>query len=207
MLKCTLKVFLFNIANSLRQGIDLVIGTPGRLIDHVERGNLKLDNLLFICLDEADQMLDIGFAESMDKILKDVLEQKKSRKDAPNHQTLLFSATIPDWVKQTIGKYMKPDRITVDLIGNSKMKASDSVKHLSIPSRWQNRAEILGDILTVYGKGSQGRTIIFVETKGEANELAMNEKLALLGVQTIHGDIVQKQREISMQGFRDGNYY
>ncbi|KAJ3210513.1 Nucleolar RNA helicase 2, partial [Clydaea vesicula] len=117
----------------LKSGVDVVVGTPGRLIDHVERTNLKLESLKFLCLDEADQMLDIGFAESM----------------------------VPEWVKECIGKYMKAERVTIDLIGNEKYKAS----------------AVLGDIVSVYGRGKVGRTIIFVETKGEANELAMDEKL------------------------------
>lgn len=180
-------------------------------------------------------MLDIGFADSMDKILQHVVEQKKQLgSTSVPHQTLLFSATHPEWIKEAVKKYMRPEKkITVDLIGNEKMKASDSVQvrliksrseklenssilnyffciplplfqHLCIPSRWQNRTAILGDILTVYGGSNSKRTIIFVETKGEANDLAMNEKLK--DSQVIHGDIVQKQREVSMQGFRDGKF-
>ncbi|KAJ3386767.1 Nucleolar RNA helicase 2 [Lobulomyces angularis] len=189
----------------LKSGVDVVVGTPGRLIDHVERTNLKLESLKFLCLDEADQMLDIGFAESMDKILQHVIEQKKKiGAEAQTHQTLLFSATVPEWVKECIGKYMKAERVTIDLIGNEKYKASETVQHFNCQSRWQNRTAVLGDIVSVYGRGKVGRTIIFVETKGEANELAMDEKLK--DSQVIHGDIVQKQREISLQGFRDGKF-
>lgn len=167
------------------------------MIDHIDRGNLKLHSLRFICLDEADQMLDIGFAESMDLILQHVVDQKQGNSSV---QTLLFSATIPEWVKQCIGKYMKSERVTIDLVGDDKTKVSTTVKHLIIPSRWQNRSDVLGDIVSVYARGGSGRTIIFCETKHEVNELALHEKLA--GSQVIHGDIVQKQRETSMQGFR-----
>ncbi|KAI8930045.1 P-loop containing nucleoside triphosphate hydrolase protein [Entophlyctis helioformis] len=192
---------------ALRDGVDVIVGTPGRLIDHVERGGLKLHNLRFICMDEADQMLDIGFAESMDKILAQVLEQKsKLGASAPNHQTLLFSATLPAWIKDAVSKYMRTDKVTLDLIGSDKHKTSATVKHFALASRWQNRADILGDIVAVYGRGGAGRTIIFVETKGEANDLAMNDKLVAMGTQVLHGDIPQKQREITMQGFRDGKF-
>lgn len=129
-------------------------------------------------------------------------EHKSGMTGAPDHQTLLFSATLPEWIKNMIKIYMKPDRVTIDLIGNEKLKTSENVKHYAVPSRWQNRADILGDIVAVYGKGKIGRCIIFVETKGEANELVLHEKLK--DSQVIHGDIVQKQRELSMQGFRDG---
>jgi ATP-dependent RNA helicase DDX21 len=190
---------------AMKDGLDAIVGTPGRLIDHIERGNLKLHNLRFICLDEADQMLDIGFAEDMEKILKLVQEQKKEHGDIP-HQTLLFSATMPDWIKQAVTKYMKADKVTLDLIGSNKQKTSATVTHYCLPSRYQNRASILGDIVAVYGRGNSGRTIIFVETKAEASELSMDEKLVAMGAQTLHGDIAQKQRETTMQGFRDGKF-
>jgi ATP-dependent RNA helicase DDX21 len=125
--------------NALRNGLDIVIGTPGRLIDHVEKGTLRLDQLKFICMDEADQMLDIGFADSMDKILDHVQQQKQHQTPPIEHQTLLFSATLPDWIHKAVQKYMKKDKVTVDLIGNEKYKASELVKHLCIASRWQNR--------------------------------------------------------------------
>ncbi len=80
--------------------MDIIVGTPGRLIDHAERGNLLLNDLNFVVMDEADQMLDIGFAEDMDRILAMVAEQKTAHCNAPEHQTLLFSATMPDWIKK-----------------------------------------------------------------------------------------------------------
>ena len=140
----------------------------------------------------------------MDKILAHVQTQKSQTPNPIPHQTLLFSATLPHWIKEAVKKYMKPDKITVDLIGDTKYQASETVKHYCIPSRWQNRSAILGDIVRVYGKGGAGKTIIFVETKGECNELVMHEKLK--SAQTIHGDIVQKQREKAIQGFRDGKF-
>ncbi|KAJ3116785.1 hypothetical protein HDU96_008802 [Phlyctochytrium bullatum] len=194
---------------AFREGVDVVVGTPGRLIDHVERGTLKLHNLKFVCMDEADQMLDIGFAESMEKILQQIREQKQAQSAflPPTLQTLLFSATLPDWVNGVLSKYMRPDRETVDLIGSQKLKTSENVKHFAIPSRWQNRADVLGDIVAVYGRtGGSGRTIVFVETKGEANELGLHEKLASLGTQVLHGDVQQKQREQAIEGFRQGKF-
>jgi ATP-dependent RNA helicase DDX21 len=156
-------------------------------------------------MDEADQMLDIGFAEAMEKVLMTVQEQKKNS-ESPPHQTLLFSATLPSWIQEAVKKFMKSDKVTLDLIGKDKQKTSKTVSHIAIPSKWQNRASILGDILVVYGRGNSGRSIIFVETKGEGNELGLNEKLVAAGCQVIHGDVPQKQREVSMQGFRDGKF-
>ncbi|KAG4104019.1 DEAD-domain-containing protein [Neocallimastix lanati (nom. inval.)] len=191
--------------NAISKGLDAVVGTPGRIIDHIERGSLKLHDLQFLVMDEADQMLDIGFAEYMDKVLQMVQEQKKEVPNAPVHQTLLFSATVPDWVNKAIKKYMRPNMKTIDLVGSQKLKTSETVNHYAIPSTWQNRSNIIGDIVAVYGKGNDSRTIIFVETKSEANELALNDKLKSY-TQVIHGDIVQKQREITLKGFRDGKF-
>ncbi|KAJ3306558.1 Nucleolar RNA helicase 2 [Kappamyces sp. JEL0829] len=168
---------------ALRDGLDIVVGTPGRLIDHIERGYLSLKSIQFVCMDEADQMLDIGFAEDMEKTLKLVVEQRDGQH---THQTLLFSATMPDWIKEAIKKYMKPDRVTLDLVGSSKQKTSSTVTHFCLSSRWQNRTDILGDIVACYGQGNNGRTIVFVETKNEANELVMNEKLVAMGAQVLH---------------------
>jgi ATP-dependent RNA helicase DDX21 len=139
----------------------------------------------------------------MERILELVKTQKQEG-GAPDHQTLLFSATMPDWIKEAVRKYMKPDKITLDLIGTDKQKTSATVKHCCLTSRWQNRAAVLGDIVAVYGRGNAGRTIIFVETKGECNELVMNEKLVAMGAQCLHGDIAQNQRETTMAGFRKG---
>jgi len=186
--------------NAISKGLDAVVGTPGRIIDHIERGSLKLHDLQFLVMDEADQMLDIGFAEYMDKVLQMVQEQKKNVSNAPVHQTLLFSATVPDWVNKAIKKYMRPNMKTIDLVGSQKLKTSETVNHYALPSSWQNRSNIIGDIVAVYGKGNDSRTIIFVETKSEANELALNDKLKAY-TQVIHGDIVQKQREITLKGF------
>ncbi|KAJ3021704.1 Nucleolar RNA helicase 2 [Thoreauomyces humboldtii] len=191
---------------ALREGIDVIVGTPGRLIDHIDRGNLRLGSMRFICLDEADQMLDIGFAEAMEKVLQAVNGHKAAVSNAPQHQTLLFSATLPAWITKAVSAYMRPDKITMDLIGSAAHKTSDLVKHLALPSRWQNRTDVLGDIVAVYGKGGQCRTIIFVETKGECNELGLNAKIQAFGTQVIHGDISQAQRETAMQGFRDGKF-
>ncbi|KAI9596253.1 P-loop containing nucleoside triphosphate hydrolase protein, partial [Syncephalis fuscata] len=188
----------------LRQGVDVVIGTPGRIMDHLERGTLRLENIRFVCLDEADQMLDIGFADAMEKVLQGVQEQKAATPNAPTYQTLLFSATLPEWVHKVVKKYLKPDYATVDLVGQQKLKTNEDITHYGIVSHWEVRKDIIGDVVAVYG-GVSGRTIIFVNTKAEANELAMNEKLKT-GAQVLHGDIPQNQRERTLAGFRDGRF-
>lgn len=190
---------------SLRSGVDAVVGTPGRIQDHLERGTLNLSQICFTVLDEADQMLDIGFADAMELILNRVRQETQ----AESLQTLLFSATLPQWIKQAIGKYLrKKESITFDLVKDQKLKTSENITHMAINCSWFQRAATIGDICRVYGGGSKGRTIIFTETKQEANELAVGNGNSMEGIscEVLHGDIAQKQREIVLQGFRDGKF-
>ncbi|KAJ3343110.1 Nucleolar RNA helicase 2 [Gonapodya sp. JEL0774] len=182
---------------ALRGGVDVVVGTPGRLFDMMERGTLALDNLRFVVLDEADQMLDVGFRESMDAILAKVKDQQLSKPGAPAYQTLLFSATIPAWVSEATKRYMRPESLETRCGTSIKV----TIRHIAIPSRWQNRSDVVGDVVSAYGCAG-GRSIIFVERKQEANELVLNDKLKSMA-QVIHGDIAQSQREITLRGFRE----
>jgi ATP-dependent RNA helicase DDX21 len=111
----------------LREGIDILVGTPGRVIDHIDRGSLKLGDLKFVCFDEADQMLDIGFAEDMETILQHTKSHKEEQGKGIDYQTLLFSATVPDWVKKTVKKYLKSDYAYVDLVGNADTKTNGMI--------------------------------------------------------------------------------
>ncbi|XP_010275981.1 PREDICTED: DEAD-box ATP-dependent RNA helicase 7 [Nelumbo nucifera] len=177
----------------LRRGVDIVIGTPGRVKDHIERGNIDLTELKFRVLDEADEMLRMGFVEDVELILGNV-------KDASKVQTLLFSATLPDWVKQIASRFLKPDKKTADLVGNEKMKASANVRHIVLPCSGSARSQVIPDIIRCYSSG--GRTIIFTETKDSASELAG----LLPGARALHGDIQQSQREVTLSGFRSGKF-
>ena len=191
----------------LKRGVDVVVGTPGRVQDHIDRGTLKLSNILFVCLDEADQMLDIGFKDAMEKVLNTVAQQKELKAVAANvdyqkAQTLLFSATLPEWVYQIVREHLNKDYITVDLIGQQKLKGSELVTHYAIQAHWTARKDVVGDVVSVYG-GSIGRTIIFTQTKNDANELSLHPQLSR-SAQVLHGDIPQTQREASLDMFRKG---
>ncbi|KAI9501276.1 P-loop containing nucleoside triphosphate hydrolase protein [Coemansia spiralis] len=182
---------------ALRGGVDFVVGTPGRVIDLIDRGSLHLDKIEFICLDEADQMLDIGFKDDMEKVLHCVKDQRMGG----DYRTLLFSATVPDWVNQVARDFMKPDHKKIDLIGSQKLKTSETIAYKAIMTPWKTRHDIVADLVAVYGKA--GRSIIFTETKADANNLAVSSKFSK-GAQALHGDIVQSQRELTLQGFRNG---
>ncbi|KAJ1665005.1 hypothetical protein IW140_003618 [Coemansia sp. RSA 1813] len=182
---------------ALRGGVDFVVGTPGRVIDLIDRDCLHLDCIEFICLDEADQMLDIGFKEDMEKVLHCIKDQR----NGGAYQTLLFSATVPEWVNQVVRDFMRPEHKKIDLIGSQKLKTSETVEYKAIMTPWKTRQDIVADLVAVYGKA--GRTIIFTEKKSDANNLAVSAKFSK-GAQALHGDIVQSQREQTLQGFRNG---
>ncbi|CAL0303555.1 unnamed protein product [Lupinus luteus] len=177
----------------LKRGVDIVIGTPGRIKDHIERGNIDLSLLRFRVLDEADEMLRMGFVEDVELILGKV-------EDVNKVQTLLFSATLPVWVKQISTRFLKRDKKTADLVGNEKMKASNNVRHIVLPCNFSARAQLIPDIIRCYSSG--GRTIIFTEKKESASELAG----VLQGARPLHGDIQQSQREVTLSGFRSGKF-
>jgi len=184
--------------SDLRNGIDILIGTPGRILDHIEKGNLDCSKLKHVVLDEADRMMDMGFQESLDRILSVAYTQDNKP------QTLLFSATVPPWVKQTAKKYMSKEMKQFDLIGSDINKSATTVEHKAIKCSFWERAATIKDIMQVYS-GRSGKIIIFTSTKQEANELALNSVINM-DSQVLHGDIQQKQREITLEGFRKGKF-
>ncbi|KAL7841834.1 hypothetical protein SRHO_G00255250 [Serrasalmus rhombeus] len=186
--------------DAIRSGIDILVGTPGRIKDHLQNNKLDLSLLKHVVLDEVDQMLDMGFAEQVEEILS----ASYAKGAESNPQTLLFSATCPPWVYDVAKKYMRSQYVHVDLIGKKTQKAATTVEHLAITCHWSQRAAVIGDIVQVYS-GSHGRTIIFCETKKQAHELSMNPSIKQ-NAQSLHGDIAQKQRELTLKGFRSGTF-
>ncbi|KAG8050514.1 hypothetical protein GUJ93_ZPchr0009g1397 [Zizania palustris] len=178
---------------AIRKGVDIVVGTPGRVKDFVEKGTLNFKLLKFRVLDEADEMLNMGFVDDVELILGKV-------EDVTKVQTLLFSATIPAWVNKLSMKFLKASKKTVDLVGNEKLKASASVRHLALPCNRAARAQVIPDIIRCYSRG--GRTIIFTETKESASELSG----LIAGSRALHGDVAQAQREVILAGFRSAKF-
>ena len=179
---------------SLRRGIDIVVGTPGRIIDLIERGALDLSSIGYVILDEADMMLAVGFEEDVENILSGVPAER---------QTMLFSATMPTWVKRLTKKFLK-DPVLVDLVGDSAAgKLADTIKALAVQVTPESRRSVLVDLLTVYGAGGKG--IVFTQTKREADEVAAALALTL-PCEALHGDIAQKAREAVLKHFRDGRF-
>ena len=176
--------------SALRRGVDIVVGTPGRLIDHLERGNLDLSEVKFAVLDEADEMLSVGFADAIETILQ---------KTPEGHQTMLFSATLSGDVRRLSKKYMN-DPVLVDVVGEDRNQTPQTVEHLKIKVG-RSRTRVLADLLTVY---NPEKAIVFTRTKREADELANELIHRGLEAEALHGDLAQTQRERALGAFRSG---
>ncbi|KAI8476815.1 MAG: P-loop containing nucleoside triphosphate hydrolase protein [Monoraphidium minutum] len=178
----------------LERGVDVVVGTPGRVMDLIDRRALKLDKIRYAVLDEADQMLDMGFQEDMEAILGQV---------PSGRQTLLFSATLPSWVHKTAKRFQK-DPLLMDLVGAENTgKLADTISLMTMTVAEGRKPQSLADVLGVFGAG--GKSIVFTRTKAGADEIA-----AVISQQQVcealHGDIPQAQREKTLQRFRDGTF-
>ncbi|XP_076903083.1 DEAD-box ATP-dependent RNA helicase 3, chloroplastic-like [Bidens hawaiensis] len=179
--------------NALSRGVDVVVGTPGRLIDLIGSNSLKLSEVQFLVLDEADQMLAVGFEEDVEHILEKLPSKR---------QSMLFSATMPGWVKKLSRKYLN-NPLTIDLVGDQDEKLAEGIKLYAIPTTSTSKRTILGDLVTVYAKG--GKTIVFTQTKRDADEVSIALTNSITS-EALHGDISQHQRERTLNGFRQGKF-
>ena len=174
----------------LRKGVQIVVATPGRLIDHVKRGTIQLEAAKFVVLDEADRMLDMGFIDDIKFILFYVDEDR---------QTCLFSATIPPEISRLAQDYMKnphevklnEEEISLDTIDQSYLIVEERQKFKHLCNFIKSRDE--------------KQTIVFAATKQRTQRLAIELKQQGLRAITIHGDLSQKQRDDSMHRFRTGS--
>ncbi|CAK7340399.1 unnamed protein product [Dovyalis caffra] len=179
--------------NALYRGVDVVVGTPGRIIDLLKGNSLKLGEVEYLVLDEADQMLSFGFEEDVEVILESLPSKR---------QSMLFSATMPTWVKKLARKYLD-NPLQIDLVGEQEEKLAEGIKLYAISATATSKRTILSDLVTVYAKG--GKTIIFTQTKRDADEVstALTNSIAS---EALHGDISQHQRERTLNGFRQGKF-
>jgi ATP-dependent RNA helicase DeaD len=174
---------------ALRRGCNIVVGTPGRILDHLARGTLSLDAVRYLVLDEADRMLDIGFRPDIERILRRCPSQR---------QTLLLSATMPPPVMRLVHRYMvepghinlAPARVTVENIRQSYITVDEDRK--------------FDLLLKVLEQESPRQCIIFCERKRWAEDLYRMLRLHRERVCVMHGDLPQDIRNRIMQGFRDG---
>jgi len=179
----------------LRMGTDILIGTPGRILDHLNRGNLDLSRVQHMILDEADRMLDMGFQKDIEKILSFAYTGRNKP------QTLLFSATLPNWVENITRRYTSDNMQRFDFIGDMK-KSALLVDHKLIRCTNSQHAPIIGHLLQKYcGEGK--KAIVFAETKKNVAKIAMDPRLQCR-VGYITGDLSQQQRETTLSDFKGG---
>jgi ATP-dependent RNA helicase DeaD len=177
--------------DQLRRGIQVIVATPGRLIDHLKQGTIQLDDVTFVVLDEADRMLDMGFVDDIKFILFYVNERR---------QTCLFSATMPIEILRLSREYMKDpeqirlneDEISLETIDQSYLIIEEREKFKHLCNFIRNRE-----------KGQQ--TIVFVATKQRTQRIADDLNREGFRVITIHGDLSQRQRDYSMNRFKNGS--
>ena len=177
--------------DQLRRGVQIIVATPGRLIDFIKRDSINLDNVNFVVLDEADRMLDMGFIDDIKFILFSI--------EIENRQTCLFSATMPPAVLRLAREYMKKDVKEIRL--NEEELSLDTIRqsYLIIPEK-----EKFKHLCNFIRNQNKEQTIVFAATKQRTGRLA--EELNHVGfkVTTIHGNLSQKERNTSMNSFRNG---
>lgn len=172
---------------ALDQGVELLVGTPGRIFDLLERKSLALGKVKAIVLDEADRMLDMGFAPDIHKIL--------AQKSSP-HQTLLFSATFTKGVKKLAHNIMT-NALNLDLAKNS---LPEQVQHKVIFANPDQKAALLSFYI---GSNNLQQVLVFTNTKVQADELSKELALDGLNVDTLHGDKSQHARNKALTAFKD----
>ena len=175
--------------DALYRGVHVVVGTPGRTIDHIKRGSLKLDSVSFVVLDEADVMLDMGFIDDVDYILA---------KTPRGRQMSLFSATMPRSIVRLSEKYMiEPVKVMVD----EGEPSSETLEQFYARVERDRKLDLLLDILS---KEDRRSAVVFCRTRHGTIRLAKELERRFHSVVSLHGDLTQNQRDRSMGLFRTG---
>ena len=174
---------------ALGLGVDILVATPGRLIEHLELKNVSLVNLEFLVFDEADRMLDMGFISSIEKIMQGV---------ASKPQTMLFSATFSAQMNKLAGQILRaPKRIAV----TRENVTAETVAHVVYPVEQERKRELLSELI---GRKNWKQVLVFVNYKETANELV--KELKLDGIKSVlcHGDKAQSARRRALEEFKEG---
>ena len=175
----------------LRQGADIVVATPGRLLDHLQRGTLRLNQIEILVLDEADRMLDMGFMPDVRRIVE---------RCPRNRQTMLFSATIPPEIEQLVKWALrKPETVEI----GQRRAPAETVTHALYPVASDQKQAILDELLK---RTDFDQVLIFCRTKHGADRVARKLQQQGHAVAVLHSNRTQSEREKALSGFRDGRY-
>ena len=174
---------------SLKTGVQIMVGTPGRVMDHMRRKTVKFDNINMVILDEADEMLDMGFREDMETILTETPEDR---------QTVMFSATMPKAIMDIARNFQKDARI-IKVV--RKELTVSNIEQFYYEVRPKNKTEVLCRLIDIY---NPRLSVVFCNTKRQVDELISELKGRGYFADGIHGDMKQQQRDRVMDDFRSG---
>lgn len=174
---------------SLKTGVQIIVGTPGRVMDHMRRKTVKFDNINMVILDEADEMLDMGFREDMETILTETPEDR---------QTVMFSATMPKAIMDIARNFQKDARI-IKVV--RKELTVSNIEQFYYEVRPKNKTEVLCRLIDIY---NTRLSVVFCNTKRQVDELISELKGRGYFADGIHGDMKQQQRDRVMDDFRSG---
>ena len=175
---------------SLKTGVQIIVGTPGRVMDHMRRKTVKFDNINMVILDEADEMLDMGFREDMETILTETPQDR---------QTVMFSATMPKAIMDIARNFQKDARV-IKVV--RKELTVSNIEQFYYEVRPKNKTEVLCRLIDIY---NPRLSVVFCNTKRQVDELISELKGRGYFADGIHGDMKQQQRDRVIDDFRSGN--
>lgn len=170
---------------------NIVVGTPGRVLDHIRRGTLPLDSVEFLVLDEADEMLNMGFIDDMEEIMKSIPEER---------QTLLFSATMPSQIKKLTKKYLKEDSVHIAIARKELTGSTITQNFFEV-----NNSERFETLCRLIDFDNPSAGIIFCKTKKGVDDLVSSMQSRGYMVEGMHGDMSQIQRMKTLAKFKNGS--